>query len=102
MNMNRPVRLFSLPCLDDSTNASNMAYRPPLGSMPMDQRRGFRTTHLFERISEAESLRAQQSPTIVSRLQSAGAAREALRRLLEERESIEREITLGSNNARHY
>jgi len=57
---------------------------------------------LFERVSEAESLRAQQSPTIVSRLQSAGAAREALRRLLEERESIEREITLGSNNARHY
>jgi two-component system phosphate regulon sensor histidine kinase PhoR len=57
---------------------------------------------LFERISEAEFLRAQQSPTIVSRLQSAGAAREALRRLLEERESIEREITLGSNNAQHY
>jgi signal transduction histidine kinase/CHASE2 domain-containing sensor protein len=57
---------------------------------------------LFERISEAESLRAQQSPTIVSRLQSAGAAREALRRLLEERESIEREITLGSGVARHY
>jgi signal transduction histidine kinase/CHASE2 domain-containing sensor protein len=57
---------------------------------------------LFERISEAESLRVQQPPTIVSRLQSAGAAREALRRLLEERESIEREITLGSNNARHY
>ncbi|HEX2489750.1 MAG TPA: CHASE2 domain-containing protein [Blastocatellia bacterium] len=57
---------------------------------------------LFERISEAESLRAQQSPTIVSRLQSAGAAREALRRLLEERESIEREITLGHGAARHY
>lgn len=57
---------------------------------------------LFERISEAESLRVQQAPTIVSRLQSAGEAREALRRLLEERESIEREITLGSNNARHY
>jgi two-component system phosphate regulon sensor histidine kinase PhoR len=57
---------------------------------------------LFERISEAESLRAQQSPTMVSRLQSAGAAREALRRLLEGRESIEREITLGSNNAAHY
>jgi signal transduction histidine kinase/CHASE2 domain-containing sensor protein len=57
---------------------------------------------LFERISEAELLRAQQSPTIVSRLQLAGAAREALRRLLEARESIEREITLGSNNARHY
>ncbi|MGH9756007.1 MAG: CHASE2 domain-containing protein [Blastocatellia bacterium] len=59
---------------------------------------------LFERIGEAESLPAQQSPTIVSRLQSAGAAREALRRLLEERESVEREITLGagSNNARHY
>jgi two-component system phosphate regulon sensor histidine kinase PhoR len=57
---------------------------------------------LFERISEAESMRAQQSPTMVSRLQSAGAAREALRRLLEGRESIEREITLGSNNAAHY
>jgi two-component system phosphate regulon sensor histidine kinase PhoR len=57
---------------------------------------------LFERISEAESLRAQQSPTIVSRLQSAGAAREALRRLLEGRESIEREITLGANNAGYY
>jgi len=57
---------------------------------------------LFERISEAEFLRAQQSPTIVSRLQSAGAAREALRRLLEERKSIEREIILGSNNAQHY
>jgi len=59
---------------------------------------------LFERISEAESLHTQQSPTIVSRLQSAGAAREALRRLLEERESIEREVTLGSgsNNTRHY
>jgi signal transduction histidine kinase len=57
---------------------------------------------LFERISEAESLRAQQSPTIVSRLQSAGATREALRRLLEERESIEREITLGPGAVRHY
>jgi signal transduction histidine kinase/CHASE2 domain-containing sensor protein len=57
---------------------------------------------LFERISEAESLRAPQSPTIVSRLQSAGEARESLRRLLEGRESIEREITLGSNIARHY
>src|SRR5262245_27957927 len=57
---------------------------------------------LFERISEAEFLSVQQSPTIVSRLQSAESAREALRRLLEERESIEREITLGSNNSRHY
>src|SRR5262249_53249020 len=57
---------------------------------------------LFERIGEAESSRPQQSPTIVSRLQSAGASREALRRLLEERESIEREITLGSGVARHY
>jgi two-component system phosphate regulon sensor histidine kinase PhoR len=57
---------------------------------------------LFERVSEAESLRAQQSPTIVSRLQSAHGAREALRRLLEERESIEREITLGPGAARHY
>jgi signal transduction histidine kinase/CHASE2 domain-containing sensor protein len=59
---------------------------------------------LFERIIEAESLRAQQSPTIVSRLQSAGVAREALRRLLEERESVEREITFGPgpNNPRHY
>jgi PAS domain S-box-containing protein len=57
---------------------------------------------LFERISEAESFRSQQSPTIVSRLQSAHGAREALRRLLEERESIEREITLGSGVARHY
>lgn len=57
---------------------------------------------LFERISEAESSHLQQSPTIVSRLQSAGAAREALRRLLEERESIEREIILSSNNTRHY
>jgi signal transduction histidine kinase len=57
---------------------------------------------LFERISEAEFLSVQQSPTIVSRLQSAEASREALRRLLEERESIEREITLGSNNAQHY
>src|SRR5262245_13034347 len=54
---------------------------------------------LFERISEAESLRAQQSPTIVSRLQSAHGAREALRRLLEERESIERESTIGSGAA---
>src|SRR6266511_2976898 len=59
-------------------------------------------SYLFERIGEAESSRSQQSPTIVSRLQSAGAAREALRRLLEERESIEREITLGSGVARHY
>jgi len=59
---------------------------------------------LFERISEAESSHTQQVPTFVSRLQSAGAAREALQRLLEERESIERDITLssGSNNARHY
>jgi signal transduction histidine kinase/CHASE2 domain-containing sensor protein len=57
---------------------------------------------LFERISEAESLRAQLSPPIVARLQAAEAASETLRRLLEERESIEREITLGSNNARHY
>ncbi|MGH9934670.1 MAG: CHASE2 domain-containing protein [Blastocatellia bacterium] len=59
---------------------------------------------LFERISEAESSHTQQAPTLVSRLQSAGAAREELRRLLEERESIERDITLsaGSNNTRHY
>jgi two-component system, OmpR family, phosphate regulon sensor histidine kinase PhoR len=57
---------------------------------------------LFERISEAEFLRAKQSPTILSRLQSAEDAREALRRLLEERESIEREITLGSTAAQHY
>jgi signal transduction histidine kinase/CHASE2 domain-containing sensor protein len=57
---------------------------------------------LFERISEAEFLHVQQSPTIISRLQSAEATREALRRLLEERESIEREISLGSNNAQHY
>ncbi|HEX5085657.1 MAG TPA: CHASE2 domain-containing protein, partial [Blastocatellia bacterium] len=57
---------------------------------------------LFERISEAEFLHFQQSPTIVSRLQSAEAAREALRRLLEERESIEREITLGGSAAQHY
>jgi two-component system, OmpR family, phosphate regulon sensor histidine kinase PhoR len=57
---------------------------------------------LFERISEAEFLHFQQSPTIVSRLQSAESAREALRRLLEERESIEREITLGGSAAQHY
>jgi PAS domain S-box-containing protein len=57
---------------------------------------------LFERITEAEFLSVQQSPTIITRLQSAEATREALRRLLEERESIEREITLGSNNAQHY
>jgi signal transduction histidine kinase/CHASE2 domain-containing sensor protein len=57
---------------------------------------------LFERISEAEFLRAQQSPTILSRLQSADEAREALRRLLEERESIEREITLGAAAAQNY
>ncbi|HEY6400943.1 MAG TPA: ATP-binding protein, partial [Blastocatellia bacterium] len=59
-------------------------------------------TDLFERISEAEFLRAQQSPTILSRLQSAEEAREALQRLLEERESIEREITLGATAAQHY
>jgi two-component system phosphate regulon sensor histidine kinase PhoR len=57
---------------------------------------------LFERISEAEFLRAQQSPTILSRLQSAEDAREALRRLLEGRESIEREITLGAATAQNY
>ncbi|HEY8461809.1 MAG TPA: ATP-binding protein, partial [Blastocatellia bacterium] len=57
---------------------------------------------LFERISEAELLRAQQSPTILSRLQSAEYARESLRRLLEDRESIEREITLGAGAAQHY
>ncbi len=57
---------------------------------------------LFERVGEAESLRARQSPTIVSRLQSAEETREALRRLLEGRESIEREIALGATSARHY
>jgi two-component system phosphate regulon sensor histidine kinase PhoR len=62
------------------------------------------SSDLFERIGEAEASNPQQPPTLVARLQSAGAAREALQRLLEERESIEREITLGSgsNNARHY
>jgi signal transduction histidine kinase/CHASE2 domain-containing sensor protein len=62
------------------------------------------SSDLFERIGEAEASDPQQPPTLVARLQSAGAAREALQRLLEERESIEREITLGSgsNNARHY
>jgi signal transduction histidine kinase/CHASE2 domain-containing sensor protein len=62
------------------------------------------SSDLFERIGEAESSYPQQPSTLVARLQSAGAAREALQRLLEERESIEREITLGSgsNNARHY
>jgi signal transduction histidine kinase len=61
------------------------------------------SSDLFERIGEAEAS-YPQPPTLVARLQSAGAAREALQRLLEERESIEREITLGSgsNNARHY
>ena len=69
-----------------------------------EPRRALAGSDLFERISEAESLRAQQSMTIVSRLQSAGATRDALRRLLEEREAVEREITLGAgpNNARHY
>jgi signal transduction histidine kinase len=59
---------------------------------------------LFERLGEAEASYPQQPPTLVGRLQSAGATREALQRLLDERESIEREIILGpgSNNARHY
>jgi signal transduction histidine kinase/CHASE2 domain-containing sensor protein len=59
---------------------------------------------LFERISEAESSHTLQPSTLVSRLQSAQAARESLQHLLDSRQSIEREITLssGSNNTRHY
>ncbi|MBO0720525.1 MAG: CHASE2 domain-containing protein, partial [Blastocatellia bacterium] len=59
---------------------------------------------LFECINEAESSNPPQPSTLVGRLQSAGAAREALQRILEKRESIEREITIGAgaNNARHY
>ncbi len=59
---------------------------------------------LFERISETESSHTLQAPTLISRLQSAQAARESLQHLLVSRQSIEREITFssGSNNTRHY
>ncbi len=59
---------------------------------------------LFERISEAETSYTLQPSTLVSRLQSARAARESLQHLLDSRQSIEREITLssGSNNTRNY
>jgi PAS domain S-box-containing protein len=60
--------------------------------------------NLFERIAEAESLSALQGQTLVSRLQSAEAARAQLRRLLDERKSLEREITLNAapGNPRQY
>lgn len=61
-------------------------------------------SNLFERIGEAESTIVNQTSTLISRLQSAQAAREALQRLLEERQSIEREITLNhsSGSTRYY
>lgn len=61
-------------------------------------------SNLFERIAEAESLSALQGATLVSRLQLADAAREQLRRLLDERKSLEREVTLNAppGNPRHY
>jgi PAS domain S-box-containing protein len=60
--------------------------------------------NLFERIAEAESLSAMQGQTLVSRLQSAEAARTQLRWLLDERKSLEREITLNAapGNPRQY
>jgi signal transduction histidine kinase/CHASE2 domain-containing sensor protein len=60
--------------------------------------------NLFESINEAESFSALQASTLISRLQSAQAAREALQQLLDERRSIEREITIGSSpgSIRHY
>ena len=61
-------------------------------------------SNLFERINEAESPSTLQTSTLVSRLQAAQAAQESLQRLLDERQSIEREMTLnpGSGNVRHY
>jgi signal transduction histidine kinase/CHASE2 domain-containing sensor protein len=85
-----------------STDARVIFANPRAAQILGVSERALAGSDLFERISEAEFLRAQQSPTILSRLQSAEEAREALRRLLEERESIEREITLGSSNAQHY
>ena len=87
-----------------ATDASIIFANPRAAQILGLPERALAGSDLFERIIEAESLPAQQSSTIVSRLQSAGAAREALRRLLEERESVEREITLGAgaNSARHY
>src|SRR5262245_44434931 len=85
-----------------ATDASIIFANPRAAQILGGAERALAGSDLFERISEAESSRSQQSPTIVSRLQSAHGAREALRRLLEERESIEREITLGSGVARHY
>ncbi len=61
-------------------------------------------SNLFERIVEAESLSALQGATLVSRLQLADTARDQLRRLLDERKSLEREIILNAppGNTRHY
>jgi signal transduction histidine kinase len=85
-----------------ATDARIIFTNPRAAQILCVSERALAGSDLFERISEAEFLHVQQSPTIVSRLQSAEAAREALRRLLEDRESMEREITLGSNIAQHY
>ncbi len=60
--------------------------------------------NLFECISEAESFSLFQTSTLISRVQSAQAAREALQQLVDERRSVEREISLisGSGNVRYY
>lgn len=60
--------------------------------------------NLFERIAEAEAMSGFQSSTLVSRMQSAEAARTQLERLIENRKPMEREISFnrGAGNPRHY
>ncbi len=102
--INRALRSVEDGLIIASTDARIIFANPRAAQILGVSERALTGSDLFERVIEAESLRAQQSPTMVSRLQSAGEAREALRRLLEDRESIEREIILGggSNNSRYY
>jgi signal transduction histidine kinase/CHASE2 domain-containing sensor protein len=60
--------------------------------------------NLFERIAEAEASSGFQPLTLVSRMQSAEAARIQLERLIENRKPMEREISFnrGAGNPRHY
>src|SRR5262245_56809356 len=60
--INIPVRVFSLPCFDDSTKVSNMAYRPPLTSVPL----GHTTRKTPHRTNSHQSLPIALNPTRLS------------------------------------
>src|SRR5262249_44601605 len=88
-----------------ATNDASIVFANPRSSeilgVPERQLVG---SNLLERIGESEITFSFHHPTLVSRLQSAQAAREQLDRLLDERKPIEREISLNSasGNPRHY